>query len=144
MTKSRRAPGRWLLLAAASAGAPLPAQTIDADALISTQHAELRQTLRLDCPPATDDEEIVICGSRDEQERYRLPPTQGPARSADRAGGEQRAALAVDSSRCAAVGPNQQCTRGLDMIIIGPAAPAGAGIGFAVAHAVAQVIANRD
>ena len=92
--------------------------------------------MRLDCPPAADDEEIIVCGSRaEDNDRHRLPLAAQPQPgAADRAGGEQRAALAIDSSRCTTVGRDQSCGGGLDVI----------GIGFAVARAVAQALANRD
>ena len=131
MTKSRIAPGLLLLSAAGPAGA----QAADIDSLIQARRGELRTALRLDCPPAGDDGEIVVCGNVEEDRRYRVDPTvQASPRGADRAGGEQRAALAIDSSRCTAVGRDQRCTSGLDVI----------GIGFAIARAVGQALANRD
>lgn len=125
------------LLIAALLAAPASAQTGNAaDELIAEQRSRLRAQLRIDCPPAEDDEEIVVCGSRAEDDRqHRLAPAApGPAAAADRAGGEQRAALAIDAGRCTAVGRDQQCGGGLDVI----------GIGFTIARAVAQAIANRD
>ena len=124
------------MLAAALIAAPAGAQQLDAGGLVETQREALRTALRIACPPPEEEGEIVVCGTREERDRrHRLPPSPGayPA-AADRAGGEQRAALAIDSGRCTAVGRDQQCNRGLDMI----------GIGFAIARAVAQAIANRD
>jgi hypothetical protein len=129
VAKSRIAPG---LLAALLAAAPAGAQQ-SADQAIAAQRSGLRQALRLDCPRGEDDE-ILVCGSREEERRQRLPPIEPAPSAADRAGGEQRAALATDTSRCTAVGRDQSCTRGLDMV----------GIGFAIARAVVQAIANRD
>ena len=131
MTKSRMAPALLLLSAAAPAGA----QTADIDSLLQARRGELRDALRLDCPPADDDEEIVVCGRLEEDRRYRVEPNgQASPRGADRAGGEQRAALAIDSSPCTTVGADQRCTKGLDVI----------GIGFAIARGIGQALANRD
>jgi hypothetical protein len=123
----------WLLLLAAATAAP--AQPADPEGLIAAQRDALRQAMRLDCPPAGADEEIIVCGSRDADRAQRLPlPVEREPRAADQAAGEQRAALAIDTSRCTPVGRAQQCTSGLDMI----------GIGFAIARAVAQALADRD
>ena len=129
---SRTAP--WLLLILI--GVPAGAQPSTAEQAVAAQRSGLRQALRIECPPAQDEEEIVVCGSRAEEDaRHRLPlPTISTPGPADRAGGEQRAALAADTSPCTTVGPNQRCTRGLDMI----------GIGFAVARAVTQALTGRD
>ena len=125
------------LLLIALLAAPVNAQSSSAiDQAIADQRTGLRAQLRLDCPRPEDDEEIVVCGSREEQDRrYRLPPVEGaPQGAADRAGGEQRAALAIDSSTCTTVGRDQQCNGGLDMI----------GIGFTIARAIAQAIVEDE
>jgi hypothetical protein len=124
------------LLLFALAAAPALAQDPGAEAAISGQRAVLREAMRLDCPPAEDADEIVVCGSRDEENRRnRLPLAVGPPPgAADRAGGEQRAAMAIDSSSCTTVGRDQRCNGGLDMI----------GIGFTIARAIAQAIVNDD
>ena len=131
MAKSRIAPSLFLL------ALPLPAmgQTLAPEPVIEAQRAQLREAIRIDCPPALDEEEIVVCGSRGE-ERHRLPLPLGPdpGRPGNRAGGEQRSALAIDTSPCTTVGPNPRCTQGLDVI----------GIAFTVARAVAQALINRD
>ena len=121
----------WVLIAliAAPAGAQ---QT--ADQAIAAQRSGLREALRLDCPPAADDEEIVVCGTRDEASRQRLTPVEQSRGAGDRAGGEQRAALAIDTSSCTAVGRDQQCSGGLDMI----------GIGFTIARAILRAVASPD
>jgi hypothetical protein len=131
MAKSRTAPFLFLLLVPA----PAVAQTAPPDELVEAQRRQLREAIRADCPPAGDSDEIVVCGSRGE-DRHRLPLPAGPGSSlaANRAGGEQRAALGIDSSRCSTVGPNPQCTQGLDVI----------GIAFTVARAVAQALIKRD
>lgn len=129
---SRSAP----LLLMAAAAAPAFAQDGVADSALAAQRAELRQALRLDCRTAEDAGEIVVCGSRDaENRRHRLPLAGAPpAGAADRAGGEQRAALAADSSSCTTVGREQRCNGGLDMI----------GIGFTIARAIAQAIIDDE
>ena len=115
--------------AAAVAQAPTP------DQLVEAQRSRLREAIRIDCPPAGDEDEIVVCGSLGE-DRHRLPltPAPDPRGAGSRAGGEQRAALGIDSSPCTTVGPNPRCTQGLDVI----------GIAVTVARAVAQALANRD
>jgi hypothetical protein len=119
-----------LLLAAA----PVGAQTAPADALVERQRAELRQALRLDCPQSGNDSEVIVCAIREPDRRERLTPILPPRGAADRAGGEQRAAMAAGSETCTTVGRDQRCNGGLDMI----------GIGFAVARAIGQALANRD
>ena len=115
---------------------PLQAQTGPAEALIEGQRAELRAAMRLDCRRPGDEGEIIVCGSRDPDRLHRLEPIEGsrPPEAADRAGGEQRAALAAGSSPCTTVGRDQRCNGGLDMI----------GIGFTLVRAVAQALTNRD
>jgi hypothetical protein len=121
MTKSRIAPAALVLMLSG----PAPAASIASprpgiEQMIENQRRELRDAMRIDCPQARDEEEIVVCGRQQENDRHRLPiPVARAAGVADQAGGEQRAALAADTSRCTAVGPNQQCTRGLDMMAIG-------------------------
>jgi hypothetical protein len=123
--------GLLFLLAATSA----EAQPVDTDRLVEAQREALRSAMRLDCPPAVERDEIVVCGSRDPDSDQRLPlPVQREPRAADRAAGEQRAALDIDSSRCTAVGRAQQCNGGLDVI----------GIAFTVARVIARAAANRD
>ena len=131
MTKSRKA----LPLLALLAATPAVAQPVDAERLVEAQREALRASMRLDCPAAGENDEIVVCGSRDEDRDQRLPlPVPREPRAADRAAGEQRAALDIDSSRCTAVGRAQQCNGGLDMI----------GIGFAIARAIGAAIADPD
>jgi hypothetical protein len=113
MTKSRIA----ILLLAAAAPASATAAPATAEEAISAVEALVRQTVRPGC--AKGDEEIVVCGRRDEDERHRLPLRVEPApRAADSAGGEQMAAVRVDTSRCTAVGQNPQCSGGLPVIPI--------------------------
>lgn len=125
-----------MVLAAALliAAAPAHAQADEAEALIERQRSELRAALRLDCPQSGNDNEVIVCGTREPDQRERLEPIAPPRSAADRAGGEQRAAMAVGSSTCTPVGRDQRCNGGLDMI----------GIGFAIARAIGQALANRN
>lgn len=88
-----------------------------AEEAIAAGQAVVRHTLRPGC--AEGDEEIVVCGRRDEDGKHRLPlRVEAPPRAADQAGGEQMAAMKMDTSRCTAVGQNQQCGGGLPVIPI--------------------------
>lgn len=131
MAKSRTPP--WLAIALVSS--PAAADPTAVDRLIERQRAELRAALQPECEPGDDPEEIVVCAARVDDRRYRLPIPDRPAAQADRqAGGEQRAALAIDASPCTAVGRDQRCNAGLDVI----------GIAFTVARAIVQKLAERD
>ncbi len=132
MAKSMLATGPIAFLAAM----PVAAQPLSDSSLVDAQRMALRSTIRAGCPPARNDDEIVVCGSREaEQQRHRLPlPVARVPTSADSAGGEQRAALAADSSHCTTVGRDQQCNGGLDLI----------GIGFTIVRAVIEAAARRD
>jgi hypothetical protein len=114
---------------------PGAARAQAADDPIEAQRAELRAVIRPECPPPGADEEIVVCGRRDDQ-RFRIPPqiVPGSAPAGTRAGGEQRAAMAANDQRCSTVGRDQQCSGGLDVI----------GIGFTIARAIGQALARRD
>ena len=135
MALSRMVPGLAALLLAAPASAlpvgdyrlpPSPRSPRAAP-------AELQLELR-DCPVAADDE-IVVCGDRREDARHRLPlPLEREPGAADRAGGEQMAALNAGTGRCSTTGPHVQCAGGLDLI----------GIAFQIARALLQARANRD
>ena len=132
MAKSRMA---GTLIAALLAAVPAPARAQSVDALVATQRDSVSGVVRPRCERGPDPEEIVVCGTRDD-ERYRVPaqlvPGSIPAR--DRAGGEQLAALAANDQRCTPIGRDQQCNGGLDVI----------GIGFTIARAIVQAIARRD
>lgn len=108
------------ILAAAAAAAPAAAQPGPAPDPVGRQREELREIIFPPCPRPVGDE-IVVCGRREEEEQqaHRLAPARGPPGAADRAGGEQRDALAIDTSRCTTVGRDQQCTSGLNVIGIG-------------------------
>lgn len=75
MTKSRTAPG--LILLALTPFPPASAQTPPAaEAAIEAQRAEVRAIVARPCPAGGDEEEIVVCGRRDDEpgvSEYRLP-----------------------------------------------------------------------
>ena len=102
---------------------------------VEAQRAEVRAIVRPECPRGGPDDEIVVCGRRDDQ-RYRVPTqfVPGSIPAGARAGGEQRAAMAANDQRCSPVGRDQQCNGGLDVI----------GIGFTIARAIGQALARRD
>lgn len=131
MAKSRTAP--WL--AAALISSPAAAfEPVTIEQLIERQRAEVEAAIRPTCDRG-DEEDIVVCGAREDQRRFRVPPLAMPgARAAQRAGGEQRAALAIDTSPCTTVGRDQRCNAGLDVI----------GIALTIARSVAQALLNRD
>jgi len=123
----------WLLLPLLPT--PAAAQPVAGDWVVPAPPLEVHLPPRLDCPRPADEAEIVVCGTREEDRRYRLPlAAERTPGAAERAGGEQRAALALDTGGCTTVGRDQQCGGGLDMI----------GVGFAIARAIAQAVANRD
>ena len=130
MTLSRIA----IAIAAIGLASAMPAFAQPGDP-VAAQQAELRTILRPQCPPPGEEEEIVVCGRRDD-DRYRLPPQliPGSTPAGARAGGEQRAAMAVNDQRCSPVGRDQQCNGGLNVI----------GIAATIARAIGQAIANRD
>jgi hypothetical protein len=132
MTLSRTVAGFLAGFAAASAPAQLP---IDYR-LPPRAEPPLRTELRPGCA-GTSTDEIIVCGTREEDERYRVAyePVPG-ARRRLIAGEVPRGvgALADDEGRCSPVGPNPQCTRGLDLF----------GIAFTIVRAIARARANRD
>lgn len=97
MAKSRRP--LLLLLALAWAGGA-HAQPANPQALIEAQRDQVRGVVRPGCRPSDDPEDIVVCGRRDDRgPQGPLPalpyaPEPGSIPAADRAGGEQRAAMA--------------------------------------------------
>jgi hypothetical protein len=99
MTKSRTA-----LIGFAMVASPAAAQLPQGE----PPSFSVRDLIQRQCPAGSD--EIVVCGRRERPERYRLPLPAAPAPSPrDQAGGEQREALAIDTSRCTAVGRDQDC-----------------------------------
>ena len=85
------------------------------------------------CPPAPRDSDVVVCGRRAAGRPTAALPWTVPG-TGEQAGGAQLAAMEAGSTRCSAVGRDQQCGGGLDMI----------GIGFAIVRGLAQALANRD
>lgn len=130
MGLSRRAP--WLVLACAAA--PASAQIPIDYTLPPAAEPVLRTDIRPGCARSPADDEIVVCGSRDEDRRFRVEPSPEPAGPANRAGGEQMAAMNQGSGRCSTTGPHVQCAGGVDVLAII----------FGVVRAVAQARANRD
>lgn len=116
-------------------GQPALAQPALSADPVAAQQAELRAVLRPRCLAPGEDEEIVVCGQRDD-DRYRVPPplVPGVRPAGARAGGEQRAAMAANDQSCTPIGRDQQCNGGLNVI----------GIGLTIARAIGQAIANRD
>jgi hypothetical protein len=108
---------------------------VTADEAVAMSRRQLREMVARVCPPGATDKDVVVCGRRAGLSPYRLPlpvpPTPG---TEERAGGEQRAAMEAGSTRCSAVGRDQQCGGGLDIF----------GIGFAIARGIAQALMNRD
>ncbi len=100
------------------AAAPATAQEITAEQAIDNFRNSIEAPIRR-CPEPGEGEDIVVCGNRAEESRYRAPlfatPDSGPAA---RAGGEQRAAMALNDDRCTPVGVAQQCSGGLPIIPI--------------------------
>ena len=128
MALSRTVP--WLLTAAFAA-IPASAQIPRDYRLPPAPHRALGIDAS-ECPRSEGDE-IVVCGSRDD-ERYRVPPSQRVAGAASRAGGEQLEALAANPGACSTVGPHVRCAGGLDVL----------GIAFTIVRAIARARANRD
>jgi hypothetical protein len=133
MALSRMVPGLAAVLLLATPASAQPVGDYRLPPSPRAPPAELQLELR-DCPVAADDE-IVVCGDRREDERHRLPlPLEREPGAADRAGGEQMAALNAGTGRCSTTGPHVQCAGGLDLI----------GIAFQIARALLRARANRD
>jgi hypothetical protein len=117
-------------------GTPDQPTLVTADEAIAMDRARVHAILDRDCPPGLLDEEVVVCGRRPGFQRYRVPMT-GPDVSAgtrERAGDAQLYAIEAGSERCSAVGRDQMCGGGIDLI----------GIGFTIVRGIAQALANRD
>lgn len=154
MTKSRRLPFLLLLavagpLSAAAqtglppdspplpqAGTPEAPTIVTADEAIAMDRARLRDLVAIDCPPGRQGEEVVVCGRRSGQGRYRVPMADsdiGPG-GRRRAGDAQLSAMEANDQRCSPIGRAQACGGGLNIF----------GIGFAILRGVRQALANRD
>jgi hypothetical protein len=157
MTKSRTLPA-LLLLASVGPGAafgqsvaapdpaheeaPLPQPGTDAaptivtaDEAVAMSRRQVSEMVAQVCPAGATDNDVVVCGRRPGISRYRLPlpvaPTPG---TSERAGGEQLAAMEAGGTGCSAVGRDQQCGGGFDLL----------GIGFTIVSGIARALANRD
>jgi hypothetical protein len=109
---------RIALAVAMLTAAPAAAQEITAEQAIANFRTSVETPVRR-CPEPEEGEEIVVCGDRPEESRYRVPLYVAPDDSpAARAGGEQRAAMALNDQRCTPVGRAQQCGGGLPVIEI--------------------------
>ncbi len=153
MTKSRTLPALFLLAAIG----PLPAlaQTglpgdapplpqpgtpdqptiVTADEAIEMDRVRVRDFVQIECPPGQV-EEVIVCGRRPGYQRYRVPmsgPDTSPG-TRERPADAQLYAMEAGGTRCSAVGRDQQCGGGLDVI----------GIGFAIVRGIAQALVNRD
>ena len=131
-----RGPGPALLvLAAAAWPAAGGAQAVSAAGAAARQQAQVRDMVAQSCPAGAEGSDVVVCGRREPVQRYRAPlPNIAATGRHDRAGGEQLAEMTTGSERCSPAIRDQQCGGGLDMI----------GIGFAIARAAIQALANRD
>ena len=117
-------------------GTPEAPTIVTADEAIAMDRARVRDVVEADCPPGQLDEEVIVCGRRPGYQRYRVPMA-GPDISQgtrERAGDAQLYAMDAGGTRCSAVGRDQQCGGGLDVI----------GIGFAIVRGLTQALANRD
>lgn len=100
---------RTLLLLAALAAAP----PVRADDPMASYHEKTRVVAKVsDCLAAAQPDEIVVCGRKQTNLRYRLPPSgPRPGSPAARTVGEERFAFQQSrveggSGSCTAVGPN--------------------------------------
>lgn len=153
MTKSRTLPALFLLALALPPSAvaqtglpqdepPLPQPgtpdqptIVTADEAIAMARARTLDIVETECPQGQL-EDVVVCGRRPGYQRWRVPirgPDTSPGTRA-RAGDAQLYAMGAGGTACTAVGRDQQCGGGLDLI----------GIGFAIVRGVAQALLNRD
>jgi hypothetical protein len=157
MTKSRTLPALLLLALAGPAAAlgqsiaaPDPAHEeapppqpgtdaaptiVTADEAVAMSRRQVSDMVARTCPPGAQDSDVVVCGRRAGLSPYRLPLPSAPVRgTGERAGGAQLAEIDAGGTYCSAVGRDQQCGGGFDMI----------GIGFAIVRGIAQALLNRD
>jgi hypothetical protein len=117
-------------------GTPDRPTLVTADEAMALDRERMRSLLETDCPPIRLDDEVVVCGRRPDYRRFRVPMA-GPDVSRgtrERSADAQLHALEAGSNRCSAVGRDQTCGGGLDLI----------GIGFTIVRGIAQALANRD
>jgi hypothetical protein len=111
----------WSLIVAAAA----PGGTIDVEALLARQQAEVRATIRDGAcrtapDPAGSGGAIVVCGSRaEEDDRHRIGTSVPDGTPRETAGRAQMRALEAGSNPCTAVGRDQRCSGGLDVMAAG-------------------------
>ena len=153
MTKSRTLPVLVLLVlvgplpAIAQTGprdeAPLPQPgtqdqptLVSADEAIAMDRVRMRDVVNTECPPGQLDEDVVVCGRRQGFQRYRVPMAGADTSEGtrERAADAQLYAMEAGSTRCSAVGRDQECGGGLDIIAIG----------FTIVRGIAQALMNRD
>ena len=153
MTKSRTLPAVLLLVLAGPLPAvaqtavadepPLPQPAtpeqltiVTADEAIAQDRVRMRDVVNTECPPGQLDDDVVVCGRRPGFQRYRVPMTGADVSEGtrERAADAQLYAMEAGSTRCSAVGRDQTCGGGLDIIAIG----------FAIARGIVQALANRD
>ena len=153
MTKSRTLPALlllvlcWPLPALAQTGLPgdepplpqpgTPDQPtlVTADEAIAMDRVRMRDFVQIVCPPGQL-EEVIVCGRRPGYQRYRVPMS-GPDVSRgtrERVADAQLSAMEAGGTGCSAVGRDQMCGGGLDIIAIG----------FTIVRGIAQALANRD
>lgn len=94
---------------------------VTAEEAMAAQQARVRELISQRCPVGAEADLIVVCARDAPLPRYRLPLAEpGAGRTQERAGDEQHAAMAADSSRCTIVGRNQSCgSIGIGIIITG-------------------------
>jgi hypothetical protein len=109
---------------------------VTADEAIAMGRAQLRDMLSIDCPPGRAGDEVVVCGRRRDQSRYRLPMAEAQLGRGTgvRAGDAQLHAMEANDQSCTPIGRDNGCGGGIDLI----------GIGFTIVRGIAQALANRD
>ena len=132
MAKSRLALPLLLAFAASPAAAQ---QAVTAEEALANARRTFVPTAELDCPRASDPEEIVVC-ARQGPDPYRLP-LPVPPEPGSRVAGEAPSGtdvLAAAEDPCTTVGPNQRCSGGLPVL----------GIAIFVAKAVVNAVKEDD
>ena len=108
-----------LLLALASPVAAPAAEPKTAQEALTSYRAMFKPTSQLGCPQGGGEEEIIVCGRReDEVQPERLPLSIEPE-PGERITGEAPSALDeldTGSERCSTVGPNQSCGGGIPIL----------------------------
>jgi len=103
----------------ALSAAPAGAQSVTAEQAVDNYQAAFKSLEELDCPKATDPEEVVVCGRRDRPDPARLPLPTAPE-PGRRVQGEAVSTVAATGKRetCSTVGPIQNCGGGLPIFAI--------------------------